>query len=481
MKRRGLIDRSIDTIDWMSELPDHILHRVLSFLPTEEAARTSVLSKSWQRAWSTRSILNFDETFFGAELNADEDYQKKSLNFVDESLIRYRECKLRIQKLRLQIPNLDWNLAFHIDRWIGIAVENGLEELDICIETPSVYYRMPQTVLASKSITVLSLKSCVLEQPLPGNSRRLCSLQKLYLFDVRLDEQIIQTLISTCPLIESIDLIFCLGLNKYQISGLHKLKEISIFLFKESGFEMVDIDVPSLEKFVYVATGANVPCTVNVAATPNMKKLHLSCDRITDESFQELISKFPNLESLSIGCCHMLERIKISSPRLKRFALVHCDKLVEVKIDASNLESCYYSGNPEPVLSSSAAAGDRWIAKRIHLEWRNLGGLLVPPVHEVEKVELDVQSLSSYSAFVDGLLWSCHPRFLHVQSQCNNEFIEFLRETLMDREHPQCCSSEHIKCWRHYLKDVKIESFGGIEDEKPIHSQTSFRLKWRSH
>ncbi|XP_065869540.1 uncharacterized protein [Euphorbia lathyris] len=49
--------------DRISALPDSLIHRILSFLPsTKQAIRTGILSKRWQNQWSRVPILIFDST-----------------------------------------------------------------------------------------------------------------------------------------------------------------------------------------------------------------------------------------------------------------------------------------------------------------------------------------------------------------------------------------------------------------------------------
>lgn len=46
-------------LDRISDLPDSILHHILSFLPTEEAIEASYLSKRWNWLWTFASGLSF--------------------------------------------------------------------------------------------------------------------------------------------------------------------------------------------------------------------------------------------------------------------------------------------------------------------------------------------------------------------------------------------------------------------------------------
>ena len=55
------MDGKIDEMDKISNLPDFILHRILSFLPREDAVRTCVLSKRWGSVWDCFPIFEFCE------------------------------------------------------------------------------------------------------------------------------------------------------------------------------------------------------------------------------------------------------------------------------------------------------------------------------------------------------------------------------------------------------------------------------------
>ena len=56
-RREGLTAEEDGGEDWLSTLPDEILHNVLSFLPAHEAVWTCVLSRRWRNLWRSAPVL----------------------------------------------------------------------------------------------------------------------------------------------------------------------------------------------------------------------------------------------------------------------------------------------------------------------------------------------------------------------------------------------------------------------------------------
>ncbi|CAN1845880.1 Putative F-box/LRR-repeat protein At5g02930, partial [Linum perenne] len=56
-------------VDRLSDLPDCILHHILSFLDTKSSIRTCILSRRWRCVWKYVDVLNFSRSSFEDDLH----------------------------------------------------------------------------------------------------------------------------------------------------------------------------------------------------------------------------------------------------------------------------------------------------------------------------------------------------------------------------------------------------------------------------
>ncbi|AES89500.1 F-box protein [Medicago truncatula] len=105
--------RSYKFKDLVSELPDDILHRLISYLSIDEALRTSILSKRWIHLWKNAMHLDFDFTHMIkplsqiATISGIEKYGKIVNTVLNQhignltTLLAFQSCeKLKILKLK---------------------------------------------------------------------------------------------------------------------------------------------------------------------------------------------------------------------------------------------------------------------------------------------------------------------------------------------------------------------------------------------
>lgn len=313
--------RRIDDVDRISALPEPILQLIMSFLSFKQLVQISVLSKAWLQAWRTFPVLEIDE--MTGRINKGETILKARPYW--EKLVRFRHRKMvPIRKLTLKMFRSQeaLNLA---NECIGYAIANDVKELELEHMQPlDTWYSLPQMVLCTKSINVLKLQGYKLESP-PGNDLNL-SLRKLRLSDVYADDQVMNNLISQCPLIEDLQIVRCQGFRSLDIKALNASL----------------IAILSLLKF-----------DVSVTSCKNLKWLDLCECPCTDDWLCSQIPRLPLLEQLLIRHCKNLERIKIPSTSLKTLGIGPCERLAEVKIDTPNLRIFKYNGD---VVSLSSGA-----------------------------------------------------------------------------------------------------------------------------
>ncbi|XP_031277811.1 uncharacterized protein LOC116136229 [Pistacia vera] len=272
-------------------------------------------------------------------------------------------------------------------------------------------------------------------------------------------------------------------------------------MIHQSSDELLSVEIiaSSLQKSWLVLKWEN-RISIDMAGCTHLNKLHIGGESFTDQDFHHLISQFPFVEHLSVRGCKFLERIMISSDRLKSLAFGSCASLKAIHLDTPNLISFSYHFSPFPIAVTNAPCphskvwicpgGDldtSWLMnlkeclgianqiKDLLIFFRsnkisfNLDGVResFASFHcQVTTLNLSVgMPLSDYRVLLDGLLWSCCPRTLHVNAIEENEhkFLQWLYEELRNRC-VDCCNSHNIKCWRHYLKDVKILSTIQMED-----------------
>ncbi|XP_059454254.1 FBD-associated F-box protein At3g52670-like [Corylus avellana] len=484
-------------IDRLSVLPEPVMEHILSFMPLKRTLQLSILSKRWQKVWTLFPIPEFNSNFYSSDLSdvfdsyeiSDKEKKQKitikreereKFNyFVERTLVSRCRQKLGLNKFNLKILVMhepDYILA---NRWIGYAIECNVKELNLCLksyfydtdEEPDDY-QVPKSVLTAKSIVKLklsggSLKSCY-------SDINLSSLRKLVLKRVDMNDRIFRTLISGCPVLEEITIRKCYGLKNIHLQSLPRLVAVTLLYS------------PKLRSFKLEA--------------PNLKKLLVESTIVTDKWLYDVLSKHPLIESLELRDCSMLKMIKISSDHLKSLTICHCTKLIEVDIITLNLHRLEYCGD---VISFSSNA---WTLSEVRLDFKNYAPLDVKkieflaklnhpkflawdaiaksviaskelretvqsPLYNVKQLKLKVRNPYNIIELVDALLWiSPLLEILWIEwwRDVNICFKFSYEDRIYKLKNHSCCKLLPILCWRHCLKTVQIENYGGAIEKETL-------------
>ncbi|XP_074281987.1 uncharacterized protein LOC141606670 [Silene latifolia] len=499
-KQRGNVDR-------ISELPDFILHTILSRLDTKEAGRASVLSKKWYGAWSTIPVLNFKPGYFKSEIEDDTRTLERFVEFIDKTMQRYITQKSRITKMYLTLPKVDEKLESLVDKWIMIAVQNQIERLEIQI-TGGNEYRLPEILFCAKSLKYLKCSKVGLPY---YATMKLISLEYLTLVPETVDEDMLQEIISFCPLVE-LDITCDTHLKNISLPWVRKVNE---GVEGRDGRTMQsNLQESPLQKFVYNGQSleSSWPWNMNVVALKNLRKLVIFCAPVTDDIVSELAYRLVALESLVLDTCSMLTCIKISSSSLKELEITNglIFNHKNATVDAPNLRKFSYNCRVETPLSLirvldhcnaeffpvvTASRTNVWFVNLkkfltetklfkslllnlacIHLvkAEEQLRDVVIGPPFKLRELKLRETSAwdstkSSLVAFLDGLFWCCHPGVLSIRTSLENSAVQLIVSIL----------KEKAGCWKDPLKSVEVECIGSPHLlSYPYELEIKLRLSW---
>ncbi|CAA0833928.1 F-box/LRR-repeat protein 25 [Striga hermonthica] len=277
--------------DRISELPIPIRHHILCFLSQKEAVRTCLLSRQWRHVGSTRPNLEFFEEWF-------DNTQEKFVTFVDRTLQGYRDQNLSIHKLHLDLLRPDSLPAISLlDKWIPIIAALNIKafKLNFFSYTPA-FYDLPSAILAAGSLEELHLRKSRLS---PVESLRFKCLRTLTLEEVQVDGGTFEKITSGCPLLRSLVLSFCEGIERRSI----------------------EIDVPNIETVSIVGGQWIWSHRQSEFLFSRLTSLSLYGVFLSSESFDLLSFGCPTLASLALLNCSGFEEFHLASDSVKYLSI----------------------------------------------------------------------------------------------------------------------------------------------------------------
>ncbi|KAJ0435437.1 putative F-box domain, FBD domain, leucine-rich repeat domain superfamily [Helianthus annuus] len=277
------ISENVD--DRLSMLPEDILSRILSLMPSKYAVRTSILSKRWRYTWTFVTNLDFDytrrQTFNEDILIEFEDGNEKNFTkFVDRVL---KFCKTsQLKSFRLYISN-KMVRGSSLSNWIDNALKLNVRGLDICV----IQSELPSSVFTCKTLTDLRLELCACDfggWELPSTIYLPC-LKTLDIVGCK-NPQVIH---GCCPVLESLSLKVLCNDEEDFILNIPTLKRLNLRCSSgpSNDISKIILHVPKLE-YLFVdgelcslfemedMPSLVFPFTSPLPIFPNMKQLELT-------------------------------------------------------------------------------------------------------------------------------------------------------------------------------------------------------------
>jgi len=183
--------------DALSYLPDNVINIILMRLPSEDAVRTSILSKKWRYHWCRLTELKIDESLWKTE----KDLLNPTVKFTK---IMYQLLSLHegpITKFTLYVVHLA--SCPEIDIFIYFLSRNGIQHLVLDLSLGKEY-KLPSSLFTCSQLRHLSLCYCSIQHP--SAFQGFDKLISLNLCEVNISSELLESLISHCPLLEELEL-----------------------------------------------------------------------------------------------------------------------------------------------------------------------------------------------------------------------------------------------------------------------------------
>ncbi|XP_062016400.1 F-box/LRR-repeat protein At3g26922-like isoform X2 [Rosa rugosa] len=193
----------------LSNLPDVLIVKILSLLPTKDAIRTSILSKRWEYIWKSLPNLKFIQWKF-------ENKRTSLVNAVERALILRGPADIKKFTLSFEVLGD----ALHVNTWISAVLQRNVEDLSLALHSFNDPVSLPRSLFTSATLKVLLLElPCIFKVP---STICFSSLRSLTLSSVVFsDDYSAQQLFSGCSVLEEIFLYGCnwANLNFVSISA----------------------------------------------------------------------------------------------------------------------------------------------------------------------------------------------------------------------------------------------------------------------
>ncbi|GAU47091.1 hypothetical protein TSUD_369240 [Trifolium subterraneum] len=138
--------------DRMSSLPDSILSRILSFLPTKTSVRMSFVSRRWRNFWKNLQVFDFSDKSSYVLYDHDNEEQFLLFTIFVNAVLTLRRS-LVIRKFSLDCYHIqdDPFWTYSVDTWISTAIGPHLEEFHLTLLTTG-FNNLPLKLLSCSNL-----------------------------------------------------------------------------------------------------------------------------------------------------------------------------------------------------------------------------------------------------------------------------------------------------------------------------------------
>ncbi|XP_074270832.1 F-box protein At4g09920-like [Silene latifolia] len=327
--------RSDDNIDRdrLSELPDDVIVRILSCMPTIDAVRT-VLLRRFGTLWTWIHTLDFDMSEylnkFSQRERRNRDQTRWFCRFVHNVLSLHQNHSIDSFRLLMKFDCCIERLKAidEINEWLRFALDRQAKEIGLVDEYNYGFCSSKLSEFTSQFLVTLQLDSWEFE----GEYKvELGSLKKLSLDQVFMNDENFQRFISGCPSLQELVIVNPYGMNKLRLSAPNIVKLSLVLTYgTHGGYHPTLLYFPNV-KNLYLEITAWLLDIVDVSSVRNIyiKNLNFSMDHddYVATINQVLVGRFQGIEVFRLSCdaskefLHTIQNLQLLECRWRRIVL----------------------------------------------------------------------------------------------------------------------------------------------------------------
>uniref|UniRef100_A0A1J3JEE2 F-box/LRR-repeat protein n=1 Tax=Noccaea caerulescens TaxID=107243 RepID=A0A1J3JEE2_NOCCA len=304
---------SIDGLDFISSLPDAILHLILSTIPTKSAIRTSVLSKRWRHVWCETPSLSIDS-------------HRVVARSINKTLASFSAPKITSFHLRTSLVNR----IQPVDSWIEFAISHDAEKLSLEFRDTRVRdYSFPDFFYTNSTVKQLMVDSGSVVM-IPRCTVSWTSLKKLSLSYCKLSDESLIKILSGCPCLESLELLYCDEFRCLDLSQSPRLRRMEM---DRSDWFLGPTEIVAPHIHCLRLRHSRLPCRlvdVSSLVEANLNIYFSDLGTLTADFLQgnvvKMLSKLQNVEKLTVGAT-FLQMLSLAALCGVRFPMLKVESL----------------------------------------------------------------------------------------------------------------------------------------------------------
>ncbi|CAH9073679.1 unnamed protein product [Cuscuta epithymum] len=279
-------------IDRLSALPDSLLIHILSQLGMDKAATLSVLSRRWQFLWTELPSLYFRG-------------HRKTVDFVPwvhrALLLRLLRGAICLESFRV-VFRYNNDFASDVNAWVHFAIKSKVKDLTLLLRSDEHFYTLPQALFSHSSLTSLWLQRCTV---VPHRTIEWQSLSRLQIEDVELRDDVVQNILSGCPVLYSFNLSECWGFNFLEVNS-RSLASLGVSVGEDKmSKHLVKISTPYIKTLNIGFHFSRTKVQLSNIASVVEANIDFSVSRSSVEvmsNTMELLEKLQHVKELVLGC-----------------------------------------------------------------------------------------------------------------------------------------------------------------------------------